>query len=138
MMRPVLCIAMVSLLLSLVSGKVTPDRFRQVEVEVGNNTCNCFFSVVTDGNQGCKFSRGVCNKRCSGRARRVKLVGESGIRYNLNIKVVQGEVNVTRCKTKSVNSSGSGSVSNTSSDSILDLGSDGGDTVITILQTWTQ
>merc|ERR1719427_73708 len=154
MMRPILCIALVSLLLSLVAGKVTPDRFRQVEVEVGNNTCSCFFSVVTDGNQGCKFSRGVCNKRCSGRARRVKLVGESGIRYNLNIKVVQGEVNVTRCKTKSVNSSGSGSGSgfgsgigsgsgsgsgsNTSSGSMLNLGGDGGDTVITILQSWTQ
>ena len=65
------------------------EKFSNVKVKVGRKTCLCSFSLDPDGSV--KASYGSCDKKCSGSASGVELVGE-GILYTFTFAVKKGKV----------------------------------------------
>jgi len=97
-MRP-LWVLLSSLLAMTLTQKVT-DTVTDEVLTIGKTTCICSLNLVVNGRNCKKDSSGGCNANCSGKARRLKLIGESGKRYNVNLMVRKGRVKVRRCKVK--------------------------------------
>merc|ERR1719397_1677258 len=104
------------------SGRVFREVVRAT-VQVGARKCRCVFSMTTTG-KSCKKSKGSCDAKCSGVAKRVVL--SKGL-YILAMKVTKGKVAITSCTVNSDSgSSGGGAGSGTPGGGQGGAGSGGG------------
>merc|ERR550519_550374 len=87
-------------LLAIAAGQEATDTFKDEAVTVGKSTCTCSLSLVVEGKNCKKGSSGECNEECSGKVKKLKLTGESGNKYKVNLKVKKGIVKIKRCKAK--------------------------------------
>merc|ERR1719186_47245 len=87
-------------LLAIATGQDVTETFKDEAVTVGKSTCTCSLNLVVQGKNCKKGSSGECNEDCSGKVKKIKLTGESGNIYKVNLKVKKGNVKVTRCKAK--------------------------------------
>jgi len=97
-MRPLWLI--LSCLLAMVVSQEISDTVIDEVLTIGKTTCICSLNIVINGRNCKKDSSGECNAVCSGKVRKLNLVGESGRRYNMNLKIKKGRVKVRRCKVK--------------------------------------
>merc|ERR1719232_1963296 len=79
------------------SGRAAPvaDVIKKT-LKVGKKTCTCTFNLLAAGSKlNMKQSNGRCDKKCTGSASKVKLVGDSGNIYTFNMKVKSGKVTLS-------------------------------------------
>jgi len=76
-------------------SRAGPDIFKNQKIRMGKVTCTCSLTLLAAGSKLSPKSKAVCDKGCSGSAKKVVLKGRSGNVYSLGMVVKKGKAKLT-------------------------------------------
>merc|ERR1712013_328091 len=76
-------------------SRAGPDIFKNQKIRMGKVTCTCTLTLLAAGSKLSPKSKAVCDKGCSGSAKKVVLKGRSGNVYSLGMVVKKGKAKLT-------------------------------------------
>merc|ERR1719481_1863839 len=72
-------------------SRAGPDIFKNQKIKMGKVSCTCTLTLLAAGTRLSPKSKAVCDKKCTGTAKKVVLKGRSGNVYTLDLVVKKGK-----------------------------------------------